>query len=430
MERAEPPSLWERVVAPSAALDDVGDRLRARLLASLLAAILAFGLLSGLVQLALVPGFLPTFRAMLAALAVLAVAYAASRTRAYRLGGALASLAVIATCLAIPTFSPDDHVWYAFLSLGVFIASVFLSLRAAALLAAVAILAVLGMAALVPTLRHPRELVPAVMFQLVFAPLVLLAARQRDRIEAERRKALVDAQARVAESQRLETVGRIAGGIAHDFGNALTVVSTGVSMLRARAPGPELDEIGSACERASLQVRQLLAFARRQPSEPRDVAPARLVQAMEPFLRRLVGTDRRLVLDLRDGLLVRADPAQLEQVVLNLVVNAREATPPGGTISVRVAPADPPAPDLSARGWCRIEVEDTGRGMPPEVRARLFEPFFTTKPDGGGFGLATVHGIVAESGGRIAVRSALGEGSTFSAFLPALEAAAPATTGR
>jgi len=425
MEPAEPPSLWERVVAPSAALDDVGDRLRARLLASLLAAMLAGGLVSGLVQLAFVPGFLPTFLAMAGALAVLAVAYAASRTRAYRLGGALASLAVIATCLAIPTFSPEDHVWYAFLTLGVFIASVFLSLRAAAVLAALAVLAVLGMAALVPALQRPRELVPALMFQLVFSPLVLLAARQRDRIEAERRRALLDAQARVAESQRLETVGRIAGGIAHDFGNVLAVVSTGVSMLRARAAAPELEEIESACDRAEVQVRQLLAFARRRPTEPRDVAPAGVIGAMAPFLRRLVGIDRRLVLELADGVLVHADPAQLEQLVLNLVVNARDATPPGGTISVRVGPADPPAPGAAPNGgrWCRVEVEDTGRGMPPEVRARLFEPFFTTKPDGGGFGLATVRGIVAESGGRLTVRSAPGQGTTFTALLPAVEAA-------
>ncbi len=434
IESAEPASLWDRVVAPSPALDDVADRLRARLLASLLATILLAGLVSGLIQLALVPGFLPTFLVMLGALGVLAVAYAASRTRRYRVGGALAALAVIGACIAIPAWNPDDHVWYAFMSIGVLLASAFLSPRAAAAFAALAVVAVLGVAAAVPALREPHKLVPALMFLLVFSPLVLIAARQRDRIEEERRRALLEAHARVAESQRLETLGRLAGGIAHDFGNVLTVVSGSVDGLRARAPGPEVEDVAAACTRSSALVRQLLAFARRQPLAPRVVALDQVVAEMEGILRRLVGDGVHLVLDVEAGPVVRADPAQLEQVLLNLVVNAREATLPGGTIRVHAGGAGGRVPDTRAAGWgrwCVLEVQDTGHGMSAEVRARLFEPFFTTKTNGTGFGLATVYGIVAQSGGHVAVRSAPGAGATFTVFLPVVEAGAdPAAADR
>ena len=432
MEDAKPASVWERVVAPSPALDDVADRIRARLLASFLAVILLAGFLSGLVQLALVPGFLPTFLVMLAALGVLALAYAASRTRHYRVGGALAALAVLAACLAIPAWNPDDHVWYAFMTIGVLLASTFLSPRAAAAFAALSVVAVLGVAALVPALREAHKLVPALMFQLVFSPLMLIAARQRDRIEEERRRSLLEAHAMVAESQRLETLGRLAGGIAHDFGNLLTVVSGSLDALRGRAAGPEIDDVASACARSSALVRQLLAFARRQPLAPRVVALEQVVEGLEGILRRLVGERVHLVLDLRGGGVVRADPAQLEQVLLNLVVNAREATPPGGTIRVRAGGADAREAQAAGPGrWCVLEVEDTGEGMSAEVRARLFEPFFTTKPNGTGFGLATVYGIVAQSGGHVAVRSAPGAGATFTVLLPAVDAGAePATVGR
>ena len=408
MEDAKPASVWERVVAPSPALDDVADRIRARLLASFLAVILLAGFLSGLVQLALVPGFLPTFLVMLAALAVLAA------------------------CLAIPAWNPDDHVWYAFMTIGVLLASTFLSPRAAAAFAALSVVAVLGVAALVPALREAHKLVPALMFQLVFSPLMLIAARQRDRIEEERRRSLLEAHAMVAESQRLETLGRLAGGIAHDFGNLLTVVSGSLDALRGRAAGPEIDDVASACARSSELVRQLLAFARRQPLAPRVVALEQEVEGLEGILRRLVGARVHHVLDLRGGGVVRADPAQLEQVLLNLVVNAREATLPGGTIRVRAGGADAREAQAAGPGrWCVLEVEDTGEGMSAEVRARLFEPFFTTKPNGTGFGLATVYGIVAQSGGHVAVRSTSGAGATFTVLLPAVDAGAePATVGR
>jgi len=434
MSRAALQTAWERIVAPSPALDDVGDRMRARLLASLLAVLVVGGLASGLVQLSIVPGFLPTFLAMLGALGVLGAAYAASRTRHYRAGGALAALAVLAACLAIPAWNPDDRVWYAFMSASVLLASVFLSLRAAAAFAALAVVSVIGVAALVPSLREPRKFVPPLMFQLVFSPLVLIAARHRDRMEEERRRVLLETQAALARSQRLETVGRLAGGVAHDFGNVLAVVAGSIAALRERpAPAAELDEMAEACARANALVKQLLAFARRQPLAPRRVAPADVIRGLEPILRRLVGVQVAVFLDLpAASAAVRADPTQLEQVLLNLVMNARDATPPGGSIRVGVRAVDlrPGAPEtldgLPAGSYCAIEVADTGHGMTDEVRSRLFEPFFTTKPAGSGFGLATVYGIVTQSGGQMTVRSSPGTGSTFTAFLPLADPPGPA----
>jgi signal transduction histidine kinase len=428
---------WEALVSPSPRLEDVADRLRARLLAGLLAVMVLAGFLSGLVQLALVPGFLPTFLIMSLALGVLGLGYLASRTASYRIGGAIAALAPLGACLAVVAQNPDDRVWYAFMGLSVLLASVFLSLRATATVAALALAGIVAMAAVLPELRVPERLVPPLMFHLVFSPLMLLAARHRDRLEGQRRQALVESQAAVAEAQRLETVGRLAGGVAHDFGNLLMVIGANVQLIRARpgTPCPELDEVQVAAERSQGLVRQLLTFARRQPSHPRLLAPAEVVGGMEGILRRLAGSGVRLSVE-RDGAAgrVQIDPSQLEQVVLNLVVNARNAMPAGGTVQVVLRDADVAPASLEARegvapgAYVSVAVSDTGTGMTEEVRRRIFEPFFTTREGGqGGFGLAIVHGVVTQAGGCVTVRTAPGRGSTFTVFLPRARDAGPGT---
>ena len=423
-----PARAWEAVVSPSPKLVDPSDRLRARFLAGILAVTVAAGFLSGLVQLALVPGFRPTFVIMTQALGVLALAWLASRTRHYRLGGAIAALAPVGACLAVVAANPDDRVWYAFMGLSVLLASVFLSLRATAAVAALNVLGILAMAAAVPELRAPSLLIPPLMFHLVFSPLMLVAARHRDRLEAQRRLAFVESQAAVAEGQRLETLGRLAGGVAHDFGNLLTVIQGNAALLRRRpgVPPAEIQELEAAAERSAALVRQLLTFASRQPSNPRLVAPAEVLGAMEGILRRLAGPQIRLSVE-RDGVpgRVRIDPSQLEQVVLNLLVNARDAMADGGPVrlglrDVVVRPGSPEAREGVPPGaYVAVSVTDGGAGMSEEVRRHAFEPFFTTKEgEPGGFGLAIVHGVVTQAGGRVSIRTAPGRGSTFTVFLP------------
>ena len=434
-EDLAPPVLiraWEALVSPSPVLTEVADRLRARFLAGILAVIVVAGFLSGLIQLALVPGFWPTFAIMSLALGVLAAAYAVSRTRHYRIGGAIAALAPIGACLAVVAANPDDRVWYAFMALSVLLASVFLSLRDTAAVAALGLAGILAMAVAVPQLRVSSRLVPPLMFHLVFSPLMLVAARHRDRLEAQRRQASLESQATRAEALRLETLGRLAGGVAHDFGNLLTVIQANAALLRRRpgVPAAELDEVDAAAERSAALVRQLLTFARRQPANPRLVAPAQVLRGMEAILRRLAGPRVRVVVE-RDGApgQVQIDPSQLEQVVLNLLVNARDAMPDGGSAVLRLQNADVRAEGPEARNgvppgaWVTLSVSDGGAGMSDEVRRHIFEPSFTTKEGGqGGFGLAIVHEVVAQAGGRVMVRTAPGRGSTFTVFLPRVEA--------
>ncbi len=232
---------------------------------------------------------------------------------------------------------------------------------------------------------------------------------------------------RLRQAQRMEAVGQLAGGIAHDFNNLLTVINGSSELLiEDLAPGSAIRgraaEILRAGERAADLTRQLLAFSRRQALEPRAVDLNRAVEGMAKMLRRLIGEEVALELALdRAAGRVLVDPGQLEQVLLNLAVNARDAMPRGGTLTIRTGTAPETAEAV-------LEVADTGVGMDSATAARAFEPFFTTKEPGRGtgLGLATVHGIVSQSGGRITVASAPGKGATFRVFLPlTAQAAAP-----
>ena len=236
----------------------------------------------------------------------------------------------------------------------------------------------------------------------------------------------------LVHSQRLDAVGRLAGGVAHDFNNLLSVINGYTEILHHRlgeASGvqKELLEIHQAGQRASTLVHQLLAFGRRQSMDPRVIEPTRLIREHVDILARLLGEHRSLEIDLaEDTGNVRVDPTQLQQVFLNLVLNARDATKEGGRIMVRtqnvtIAPkhsrrvADPKPGD-----YVVISVADNGSGMTADTRKTLFEPFFTTKGEGKGtgLGLALVYGVVTQSGGHILVDSELGQGSTFKIYLP------------
>ena len=245
-----------------------------------------------------------------------------------------------------------------------------------------------------------------------------------------------DLEARLRQSQKMEAIGRLAGGIAHDFNNLLTVV-TGysdqlVAELDGQAPLQRAAEaIRAAASRASGLTRQLLAFSRRQMLAPRPLDLNAVVTDMDKLLRRLIGDDIRLVLNLTPGpARVKADPSQLEQVVMNLAINARDAMPGGGTLTIETAVEDLDASFAATHAglvpgrYVMLSVEDDGCGMDAGTMAHLFEPFFTTKEigKGTGLGLSTTYGIVKQSDGYIYARSEVGNGARFAVCLPCLEA--------
>jgi two-component system, cell cycle sensor histidine kinase and response regulator CckA len=264
---------------------------------------------------------------------------------------------------------------------------------------------------------------------------------ERKRAEEERRKL----QEQLQQATKMEAVGRLAGGIAHDFNNLLTTIAGNIDLARLDL-GPHdpiaanLDEVRAAAERAAALTGQLLAFSRRQMIEPRVVNLNELVTNLQRMLERLIGEDVRFTTTLDAEIRsVLVDPGQFEQVLVNLVVNARDAMPDGGALLVETANVDLDVDYCAQHSWAQpgphvlLTVSDTGHGMSAEVRARLFEPFFTTKPTGRGtgLGLATTFGTVKQAGGSIDVYSEIGLGTTFKIYLPGVqEIAEPLVTER
>ncbi|MEX0750886.1 MAG: PAS domain S-box protein [Dehalococcoidia bacterium] len=236
--------------------------------------------------------------------------------------------------------------------------------------------------------------------------------------------------------QKMETVGRLAGGIAHDFSNLMTAIMVNAELDLIATPSPEvlradLEEIKATAERAAGLSRQLLSFARRQIIEPQVLSLNDLMESTERMLQRLIGAN----IDLRverteEPTTVRIDPSQLEQVLVNMVVNARDAMPEGGDLTIRTqrvarATGTSLPPSVDTGGYVLLEVRDTGIGMTEDVRQHVFEPFFTTKPVGGGtgLGLPTSYGIVKQAGGDVVVESEPGHGAIFRIYLPFVAAA-------
>jgi nitrogen-specific signal transduction histidine kinase/CheY-like chemotaxis protein len=258
-------------------------------------------------------------------------------------------------------------------------------------------------------------------------------------------------QERLAQAQRLESLGQLAGGVAHDFNNLLAVILNYAEFAaeelaaatesdwagRCESAHDDLGQISRAGERAASLTRQLLAFARREVVQPQVLDLDTVITAVEEMLRRTLGEHVELAISLAGGLHpVLADPGRLEQVLVNLAVNARDAMPGGGTLTIDTSNITVDAESIAGGSesppgqQVRLRVSDTGTGMPPEVVAHAFEPFFTTKSDDGGtgLGLATVYGILTQADGHIRIYSEPGGGTTFSITLPATTlAAAPGT---
>jgi signal transduction histidine kinase len=227
---------------------------------------------------------------------------------------------------------------------------------------------------------------------------------------------------RLRQAEKMDTVGRLAGGLAHDFNNVLTTIVAAASMLdEALVPGdPRRDDVRDildAANRGAAMTRRLLTLSKRQPSEAKPLDLSEAVDGLKHLLRRLLGGSIDVVFELEHNLpAIVADSTEIEQVLLNLVINARQAMESGGRLLLRTRQV-PRA--IGETPWIELVVSDTGSGMDEATRQRIFEPFFTTKGEGTGLGLATVYGIVTQRGGEIDVASGRGDGTTFTIRFPA-----------
>jgi signal transduction histidine kinase len=411
--------VWRWLVEPVGELDALARR-RARLLASVLVVLVALGAISAVVQLALVPDFVSTFVVVMAAVGALTVAWALARSGRVELAGVIASGLPIAASAIAAIMHPGDLMSLPFVLLGVILASVVLSIRAAAVLGAVAVGAVLVAAIAQPAL--PVHLVvPAACFVAITTALLLVAARHRDLVEQDRLAEQDVLHERLLRADRLATLGTMSAVVAHEVNNPLVYVSANVELvrrsLRDRPDAQEmLDKALEGVTRITAIVGGLTQFARGNDDTP---GPADVEHALESAIaiaELQIRHRARLVRSYQPVPLGRANAGRLEQVFINLLLNAAQAIPVG----------DPARHEIQVRlrvvaDYVEVDVVDSGVGIPTDKVASIFEPFFTTKPngEGTGLGLAVCREIVTGFGGRIDVESTPGGGTTFRVGIPA-----------
>ena len=417
---------WEALTAPSAELGDIVDRERARLLSAFLTVLLGLGLISGVIQLLAVDEFLRTFVAMGTALAGIVIAYGLSRTVRYRAAAALAACLIIAACVAIRIANPGDQVWYAFMMIAVILASTFLPLRGAIAVAAFAFIAV-AVAGL-RTDRSAASWLPPLMFHAVFSPLLLVLSQQRVVAEGKRNRAERERERELLENRHLESIGRMASGIAHDFTNLLTVILGNSRLLLDRRSFDEISvrDIRDSAERGTLFIQQLLAFARKKQIQPEILDLNQVLLDMQPVLNRVVGDRIELQIDRGPRLPnVKADPVQLERALLNLVVNARDAMPQGGKLEIATVsqPQAAAGSPVDGHDVVVLRVRDTGGGMDETTRASISScssrPRRTRVGPGSASQSCTVSSYRAAAASTSRARSAAAPRSRFSCRAPA-----------
>ncbi|WP_137171352.1 response regulator [Massilia sp. HP4] len=281
----------------------------------------------------------------------------------------------------------------------------------------------------------PRELVARVRHHSG----ACIARRERDQAFASLRRSqeqLAASQSALQQAQKMEAIGQLTGGVAHDFNNVLQIIGGNLQLLKlvgglSDAARGRVEMALSGVERGAKLASHLLAFARRQPLQSVVIDPGHLLRELDDMARRVLDAGTRVHTEISSDLgSTMIDPNQLNNVLLNLVINARDAMPGGGTLTIRAAnvgPGDALPPEVESGNYVMLEIADTGRGMPPEVLRRAFEPFFTTKPtgQGTGLGLSMAYGFVKQSGGEIVLRSEAGRGSSVCIFLPRSSSAAP-----
>ena len=274
----------------------------------------------------------------------------------------------------------------------------------------------------------PRELVARVRHHSG----ACIARRERDQAFASLRRSqeqLAASESALQQAHKMEAIGQLTGGVAHDFNNVLQIIGGNLQLLKLtgnlnEAALTRIEMALAGVERGAKLASHLLAFARRQPLQSVVIDPGHLLREMDDMARRVLAAGTRVITQVADDLgSTMIDPNQLNNVLLNLVINARDAMPDGGTLSIRarnVGHGDDLPPEVSGGDYVMLEIADTGKGMPPDVLRRAFEPFFTTKPtgQGTGLGLSMAYGFVKQSGGEIVLRSEPGQGSSVRIFLP------------
>jgi len=279
----------------------------------------------------------------------------------------------------------------------------------------------------------PRELVARVRYHSA----ACIARRERDQAHESLRlsqEQLAVSQSALHQAQKMEAIGQLTGGVAHDFNNVLQIIGGNLQLLKLvgslnEAARTRVEMALSGVERGAKLAAHLLAFARRQPLQSVVIDPGHLVREMDDMMRRVLGGGTRVVTEIAPGLgSTNVDPNQLNNVLLNLAINARDAMAGGGTLTIRArnaAPDDELPAEVPKNDYVMLEIADTGSGMPPDVLRRAFEPFFTTKPtgQGTGLGLSMAYGFVKQSGGEIVLRSEVGVGTSVRIYLPRSSAA-------
>jgi signal transduction histidine kinase/ActR/RegA family two-component response regulator len=402
-------------------------RRKSRLLAACVACMIPVFILVDSALLLTVPGHEPPLVGYLFMLTV----FVLNRRGAYRPASILiaAMIPIVVFYLVVRDAPVVPALTLSYLPLGILLGTIFLPLRGVLAITGLEVAGLFALPYVAPGVTPDRILVEPLSGTALCGAAAMLYMVHRNQLERDRRQEQESLEAQLRQAQKMEVVGQLAGGIAHDFNNMLTVIAGNSSLLRRKAPASELDEIDRAVESASRLTRQLLAFGRRAMLSPRPTHLGAVIDSAVSMLRRIIGDDVRVEVDVEAGLWpVRVDEAQVREILLNLATNARDAMPDGGELRIEARNATDRGVTtqeglrLDGR-FVELSVTDTGAGMNDEALAHAFEPFFTTKGvgKGSGLGLAMVYGGMNQNGGHVELASQPGRGTRVRLLFPRCE---------